>query len=45
MEKIERATAELLFQGIGTHFQASNSLSCDNLVGLGTDGANVMLGQ
>ena len=39
-----RATAELLFNAIDKHFQESTTLLNDNLVGLGTDRANVMLG-
>ena len=42
--EIEMATAELLFNAIDKHFQESTTLLYDNLVGLGTDGANVMLG-
>ena len=45
LENIERATAEQIFQLIDKHFQQGGSLSYDNLVGLGTDGANVMLGR
>ena len=45
LESVEMATAELLFNAIiDKHFQESATLLCDNLVGLGTDGANVMLG-
>ena len=44
LESVERATAELLFNEIDKHFQESTALLYDNLVGLGTDGANVMLG-
>ena len=44
LESVERATAELLFNAIDKHFQESTTLLYDNLVGLGTDGANVMLG-
>ena len=43
--KGRKLVVELLFQGIDKHFQASNSPSYDNLVGLGTGGANIMLGQ
>ena len=35
-------TAELLFNAIDKHFQESTTLLYDNLVGLGTDGANVV---
>ena len=45
LESIERATAEQLFQLIDKHIQQSDPLSYDNLIALGTDGANVMLGQ
>ena len=31
MESLDRATAELLFQGIDKHFQVSNSLNYNNL--------------
>ena len=44
LESIERATAELLFNVIDKHFQESTTLLYDNLVILGIDGANVMLG-
>ena len=44
LEGVERATAELLFNAIDKHFQESTTLLCDNLVGLGTGGANVMSG-
>ena len=44
LESVERATAELLFNAIDKHFQESTTLLYGNLVGLGTDGANVMLG-
>ena len=41
LERVERATAELLFQSIDKFFQASDtSLTYDHLIGLG----NVMLG-
>ena len=43
LESVERATAELLFNAIDKHFQVSTILLY-NLVGLGTDGANEMLG-
>ena len=45
LESVERATAELLFQLIDKHLQESGVLRYDHLVGLGTDGANVILGQ
>ena len=45
LEIVERATAEVLFQAIDKHFQLPLTLSYSNLVGLGTDGANVMLGR
>ena len=45
LESVERETAELLFKAIGKHFQKSITLLYDNLVGLSTDGANVMLGE
>ena len=41
LESVERETAELLFKAIGKHFQESTTPHFDNLVGLGTDGANV----
>ena len=44
LENVERATAELLFNAIDKHFQESTTLLYDNLVRLGTDGANIMLG-
>ena len=45
LERVERATAELLFESIDKLFQASDtSLTYGHLIGLGTDGANVMLG-
>ena len=44
LESVERATAELLFNTIDKRFQESITLLYDNLVELGTDGANVMLG-
>ena len=44
LESVERATAELLFNAIDKHFQEFTTLLYDNLVGLGTDGVNVMLG-
>ena len=44
LESVERETAELLFNAIDKHFQESTTLLYDNLVGLGTDVANVMLG-
>ena len=44
LESVERETAELLFKAIGKQFQESTTPHFDNLVGLGTDGANVMLG-
>ena len=44
LESVERATAELLFEAIDRHFQGSDVLSYEALVGLGTDGANVMMG-
>jgi hypothetical protein len=45
LEGVERATAEQLYQLIHKHFEGSDILKYDYLVGLGTDGANVMLGQ
>ena len=45
LESVERATAEVLFQAVDKHFQLPLTLSYSNLVGLGTDGANVMLGR
>ena len=44
LESVERETAELLFNAIDKHFQVSTILLYNNLVGLGTDGANVILG-
>ena len=44
LESVERATAELLFEAIDRHFQGSDVLSYEALVGLGTDSANVMMG-
>ena len=44
LESVERETAELLFNAINKHFQESTTFLYDNLVRLGTDGANVMLG-
>ena len=44
LESVEKATAELLVNAIDKHFQESTTLLYDNLVGFGTDGANVMLG-
>ena len=41
---VERATGELLFNAIDNHFQECTTLLYDNLVGLGRDGDNVMLG-
>ena len=41
---LSSATAELLFNAIDKHFQDSATILYDNLVGLGTDGADVMLG-
>ena len=43
LESVERATTELLFNAIDKHFQESITLFYDNLVGLGTDGAHVLL--
>ena len=45
LESVQRATGELLFEAIDKHFQNSVRFCYDNLIGLGTDGANVMLGQ
>ena len=45
LEGVERATAEQLYLLIDKHFQTSDTLKYDYLVGLGTDGANVMLGK
>ena len=45
LESLERATAEQLFLKIDKNISQTQSLSYDKLVGLGTDGANVMLGQ
>ena len=42
-KSVERETAELLFNAIDKHFQESTTLLYDYLVGLDTDGANVML--
>ena len=44
LESVEKATAELLFNATNKHFQESTTLLNDNLVVLGTDGVNVMLG-
>ena len=44
LESVERTTAELLFNAIDKHFQESTTLLYNNLVRLGTDGADVMLG-
>ena len=44
LESVDRATAELLFNSIDKHFQESTTLLYDNLVGLDTYGANVILG-
>ena len=45
LESVERATAEVLFQAVDKHFQLPLTLSYNNLVRLGTNGANVMLGR
>ena len=45
LESVQRATGELFFEAIDKHFQGSATFSYSNLIGLGTDGANVMLGQ
>ena len=45
LEAVPRATAEQLYELIDKHFQGSDILNYEHLVGLGTDGANVMLGQ
>ena len=44
LERIERATAELLFNAIDEHFQESTTALYDNLVGLGRVEANEMFG-
>ena len=41
-QNIEKATAERLFELMDKHFQQGGSLSYNNLVGLGTDGVNVV---
>ena len=43
LESVQREAAELPFNAIDKHFQESTTLLYDNLVGLGTDGANVIL--
>ena len=45
LESVERATADQLFLHIDKNIREENHLSYDKLIGLGTDGANVMLGQ
>ena len=45
LESLERATAEQLFVKIDKNISQTQALRYDKLVGLGTDGANVMLGQ
>ena len=45
LEIVARATAVVLFKAIDKHFQLPLTLSYSNLVELGTDGANVMLGR
>ena len=45
LEAVPRATAEQLYELINKHFQGSDILNYEHLVGLGTDGANVILGQ
>ena len=43
LDKVEKADARHLFDSIDQHFQSSDVY--DHLVGLGTDGCNVMMGQ
>ena len=45
LDKVEKADARHLFDSIDQHFQSSDVLAYDHLVGLGTDGCNVMMGQ
>ena len=44
LDKVEEADASHLFDSINQHFQ-DDILSYDHLVGLGTDGCNVMMGE
>ena len=44
LESVEKADADGLFQANHQNFTAEGPLRYDNLVGLGSDGANVMLG-
>ena len=44
LDKVEEADANHLFDSIDQHFQ-DDILSYDHLVGLGTDGCNVMMGE
>ena len=45
LDKVEEADASNLFDSIDQHFQNSDVLTCDHLIGLGTDGCNVMMGE
>ena len=45
LESLQQATGSLLFQAIDKHFQLPGTLGYNNLVGLGTNGANAMLGR
>ena len=45
LESVQRATGELLFEAIDKHFHNSVPFSYETFIGLGTDGANIMLGK
>ena len=47
LDKVEVAAASHLFDSIDQHFQTTTSdmLIYDHLIGLGTDGCNVMIGE
>ena len=45
LDKVEEADASHLFDSIDQHFQNSDVLTYDHLIGLGTDGCNVQSSQ
>ena len=45
LEPVQRADAECLFQALNDNFSDEGPLTYTNLVGLGSDGCNVMLGS
>ena len=45
LDKVEVVDTSHLFDSIDQYFQTSDTLTYDHLIGLGSDGCNVMMGE